>query len=122
MPRLNSSSSLSLAPEQRGSSPANVHGDTAGLHGTKETLVTLGKQGEHCDTWHVTEPSVHGDTADPHGNKENSVILRSLMEFRSHCDTSGPHGTKESIVALQGLMESRNPCDTGEANGTKCLL
>ena len=84
--------------------------------------MTLEKQGEHCDTWHVTEPNVHGDTADPLGTKENSVILRGLMESRGHCDTSEPHGTKESIVALQGLMESRNPCDTGEANKTKFPL
>ena len=92
MPRLNSSSSLSLA-ELRGSSPANVHCDTAGLHGTKgslshcgttETLVTLGKQGEHCDMLHVTEPNVHGDTADPHGNKENTY-------------TEEPHGIWEPL-------------------------
>ena len=58
------------------------HCDTAEPHGTKETLVTLGKQGEHCDTWHVTEPNVHGDTVDPFGTKENIVTLRGLIESK----------------------------------------
>ena len=76
------------------------HCDTAEPHGTKGTLVTLGKQGEHCDMRHVIKPNVHGDTVDPFGNKEITVILRSLMEFRSHYDTSGPHGTKETLLPL----------------------
>lgn len=94
MPRLNSSSSLSLAPEQRSSSPANFHCDTAGLHVTKAPLSLC-------------------------GTEETIVTLGCPMGTRGHCDTSGPHGTKESIVALQGLMETRNFYDTGKANGTK---
>ena len=75
VPRLNSSSSLSLAPEQRGSSPANVHGDTAGLHGTKGSL-------SHC------------------GTTETLVTLGCPMETRGHCDTAEPHGTKDTLVTL----------------------
>ena len=95
--------------------------DTAEPHGTKETPVTLGKQGEHCDMLHVTEPSVHGDTADPLGTKENIVTLRGLMESRGHCETSGPHGAKghcegswnQGTLVTQGRpMEPSVCCDT----------
>ena len=140
VPMLNSSSSLSLAPEQRGSSSANVHCDPAGLHGTKgslshcgttETLVTLGKQGEHCDTCHVTEPNVHGGTADLLGTKENIVTLRGLMESRGHCDTSGlmepwralwhcKGSWNQGTLVTQGRpMEPSVCCDIARLQGTK---
>ena len=72
MPMLNSSSSLSLAPEQRVSSPANVHCNTVGLHGTKGSL-------SHS------------------GTTETLVILGCPRETRDHCDTAEPHGTKETL-------------------------
>ena len=78
------------------------HCHTAEPHGTRETLVTLGKQGEHCDTWHGTEPNVHGDTVD----QENIVILWVLMEPRRALWHSKGFWNQGTVVA----------------NGTKCPL
>ena len=95
------------------------HCDTAEPHGTKETLVTLGKQGERCDTWHVSESNVHGDTADLLGTKENIVTRQGPMEPRRalwHCKGSWNQGT---LVTQGRPMDPSVCCDIVGLQGTK---